>query len=38
MYDKDMEIDFLATLEENFEKCPPPPPIDKFLDTRLIAT
>ena len=28
-----MEIDILATLVENFEKCPPP--IDRFLDTRL---
>ena len=29
-----MEIDILATLEEYFEKCPPPP-LDQFLDTRL---
>ena len=30
-----MEIDILATLVENFEKCPPPP-LDRFLDTRLL--
>ena len=28
-----MEIDILATLVENFEKCPPP--FDRILDTRL---
>ena len=33
LYGQDMEIDILATLVENFEKCPPP--LDQFLDTRL---
>ena len=32
LYAKDMEIDILVTLVENFEKCPP---LDQFLDTRL---
>ena len=32
LYAEDMEIDMLATLVENFEKCPP---LDRFLDTRL---
>ena len=35
LFAKDTEIDILATLEEYFEKCPPPPPLDQFLDTRL---
>ena len=30
LYAKDMEIDILATLVENFEKCPPPWPIPGY--------
>ena len=33
LYAQDMEIDILATLVENFDKCPP---LDQFLDTRLL--
>ena len=33
VYAKGREIDILATLEENYEKCPP---LDQFLDTRLV--
>ena len=29
------KLTFLATYEKNVEKCAPPPPLDKFLDTRL---
>ena len=35
LYAKGREIDILATLEENYEKCPP---LDQFLDTRLGAS
>ena len=30
LYAKDMEIDILTTLEENFEKCPPPWPFPEY--------
>ena len=32
LYAKGREINILATLEDNYEKCPP---LDQFLDTRL---